>query len=140
MIKKSERVYDKEPKVSGQWAQWCMGKRSTCLIWRGFEPFKKDIKVTSRRTLVNIIITHDEYCDKLFVDKRINITRDNVNILHHLAQLMNNGTFVRLELLLPTFKLVDTLLILEYFLNSTTITQPIYCNTPKIFRRVAIAQ
>ena len=41
--------------------------------------------------LANIIITHDEGCDKLCVDKRINITENSVNILHHLAWSTDNN-------------------------------------------------
>ena len=35
--------------------------------------------------LTNIIITHVEGCDKVFVDKKIDITGDIVDIFYHLA-------------------------------------------------------
>lgn len=46
---------------------------------------KKYIKVISKRTLANSIVTHDEGCDKVFVDKKIDITEDSVDILLHLS-------------------------------------------------------
>ena len=47
--------------------------------------FKKDINVISKRRQANIISTHNEDYDKVFADKRIDIMRNTVNILHHVV-------------------------------------------------------
>ena len=43
----------------------------------------------------NIIIPHDEGCDKVFIDKRINLTGYSVDIFRHLVWLMDNERLVR---------------------------------------------
>ena len=81
----------------------------------------KDIKVISIMMQADIITTHVDNCDNILVDERVDIVRDCVYILHHFIESMYHNKLICQKFLRPTFKVVYTTIVLEYFLNGTTI-------------------
>ena len=74
-----------------------------------------------------------ENYDKIFVGEKAYIRQDCILILHRLVELMYNDKRICQIFLQSKFKVVYATIVLEYFLNGTTITQSIKFSTQNIF-------
>ena len=116
---------------SGKWLcdNGCVGGNDTTWI----RTRSKSIMTISKRSVCGIRSSHSICLNKVTMNKLVNMPTQPIHIFHHDCDTMDNRKFVSKDFLRPTSKLVNTSVILKYFLNCDTIADLVELLSPQVF-------